>query len=238
MIKLRQVSKSLGKKLVLQDISFNIEKGKILCILGPSGCGKTTTLRLLAGLEQPDNGEIIGVNQPISYVFQEPRLLPWKTVADNLHFVLRSKIASRQQRETLINRYLELVGLADYHNYYPPALSGGMQQRLSLCRAFVFPHQLLLMDEPFKSLDTSLRLALVKETAKMWAVKKNTIVCVTHDITEALLLGHKIVVFSHQPTKVKAEFAIDLAHESRDLQNRKLAALHSQLITLLTTTLG
>lgn len=238
MIKLQHVRKVLGGKEILQDISFNIESGKILCILGPSGCGKTTTLRLLAGLEQPDGGDICGLNStPISYVFQEPRLLPWKTVAENLHFVLQGKV-NPQQRGTLINQYLNLVGLADYQHYYPHALSGGMQQRLSLCRAFIYPHQLLLMDEPFKSLDTSLRLALVKETAQMWAVKQNTIVCVTHDITEALLLGHKIIVYSDQPTKIKAEFTIDLPHHQRDMHNKKLAEMYSQLIELLTFTFG
>lgn len=226
------IHKSLGGIKILNDISFTIEDHKILCILGPSGCGKTTTLQLLAGLSEPDSGSIKGMDKQISYAFQEPRLLPWKTVEDNLHFILKGNF-NNYERKIIIDKYLTLMDLTNYRHYYPDELSGGMKQRLSLCRAFAFPHQLLLMDEPFKSLDTSLRLTLVKETAKMWAVNQNTIVFITHDLTEALLLGHKLLVYSKKPAIIKAQFTIDLPHNERNLRDKKLADIYSQLITLL-----
>lgn len=233
MITLQGIAKTLGTVQVFRDLTFSIEPGKIICILGPSGCGKTTTLQMLAGLERPDRGSITGQEKlRVSYVFQEPRLLPWKTVEDNLHFVLKGHyaLAGRQQ---LIDYYLELMSLTPYKKHYPNALSGGMKQRLALCRAFAFPHELLLMDEPFKSLDAPLRFSLVKEVAKMWGINGNTIVFVTHDIAEALLLGHKIIVYSAKPTSVRAEFSIDTPHPERDLGNKELAGLFSELMKML-----
>lgn len=233
MIYFQEIMKALGGVKVLEKLSFTVETGRITCILGPSGCGKTTTLQLLAGLEKPDGGTISGQEaMQVSYVFQEPRLLPWKTVEENMHFVLKGQLApaSRQQ---IINRYLDLMALAPYKKYYPHALSGGMKQRLSLCRAFAFPHQLLLMDEPFKSLDAPLRLALVREVAKMWEVNQNSIVFVTHDVAEALLLGHKLLVYSAKPTSVRAEFDISLPHSERDLTNEALTKMYSEITMLL-----
>ncbi|WP_031513855.1 ABC transporter ATP-binding protein [Desulfofalx alkaliphila] len=233
MISLRNVNKSLGGVRVLKDLSFDVEDGQIVCILGPSGCGKTTTLHILAGLVQPDYGEMVGLSGvQTSYAFQEPRLLPWKTVEENLHFVLIGQIPM-PQRQQVINRYLDLVGLSQYRNYYPHALSGGMKQRLSLCRAFAFPHQLLLMDEPFKSLDAPLRLALVRETCRLWDINKSSIVFVTHDVAEALLLGHKILVYSNKPTAVRQQFEIATPHRERDLSEKQLAHLYSQLLSIL-----
>ncbi|MBM7855956.1 NitT/TauT family transport system ATP-binding protein [Desulfohalotomaculum tongense] len=233
MIVLKKVNKSLGGIKVLQNLSFTVERGKITCILGPSGCGKTTTLQMLAGLEKPDSGTIEGLSGvQISYAFQEPRLLPWKTVEDNLHFVLKGPIPM-PERQKVIDRYLKLMGLSAYKNYYPRALSGGMKQRLSLCRAFAFPHQLLLMDEPFKSLDAPLRLTMIKEVTKMWDINKNTIVFITHDVPEALLLGHKLLVYSAKPASVQKELTIDIPHGQRDLGSKKLAAMYGQLISLL-----
>lgn len=233
MIRLQGISKTLGTVQVFRDLSFTIEPGSITCILGPSGCGKTTTLQMLAGLDQPDGGSITGQeNLRPSYVFQEPRLLPWKTVEDNVHFVLKAHYEPAQ-RQQLVDDYLERMSLTPYKKHYPNALSGGMKQRLALCRAFAFPHELLLMDEPFKSLDAPLRFNLVKEVAKMWEMNGNTIIFVTHDIAEALLLGHKILVYSAKPTSVRAEFRIDQPHAERDLGSPELAGLFSDLLKML-----
>lgn len=233
MISLHQVSKSLGGMQVLKNLSFTVEKKQIVCILGPSGCGKTTTLRLLSGLDQPDSGKVTGMNNiQVSYAFQEPRLIPWKTVEGNLHFVLKTKIPLPERQHT-IDHYLKLMGLIKYKNYYPQALSGGMKQRLSLCRAFAFPHQLLLMDEPFRSLDAPLRMALVNETIKLWQLTQNSIVFVTHDIAEALLLGNKILVYSAKPTSVRTEYILNTPHNKRNLSDQRLAKLYDELLKIL-----
>ena len=139
LLRFENVHKTLGRTRVLDGFSLQAEKGKILCLVGPSGCGKTTILQLLAGLELPDAGRITGTEGlKISYVFQEPRLLLWKTVAGNMDFVLRD-VFSPARRQEIIAEYLSLMGLYEYRDSYPKALSGGMKQRLALCRALAFP---------------------------------------------------------------------------------------------------
>lgn len=232
MIKFEHVDKTLGQNKVLQDFSFAAERGKILCLIGPSGCGKTTILQLLAGLEQPDAGRINGVEGQVSYVFQEPRLLPWKTVSDNIAFVLRGALSPELHQET-VTKYLNMTGLYDYRNSYPKTLSGGMKQRLALCRAFAFPHELLLLDEPFKSLDIPLRLNLVRQVARMWRANPRTIVMVTHDIMDALLLGHRILVLSAKPTAVLEVLELDLPLDQRDLGQDPFPGYYNKLLVLL-----
>lgn len=232
MIKFEHVNKTLGQNKVLQDFSFTAEQGKILCLVGPSGCGKTTILQLLAGLERPDAGRITGAEGRVSYVFQEPRLLPWKTVADNIAFVLEGMMPPELHQET-VTKYLNMVGLNDYRNSYPKTLSGGMKQRLALCRAFAFPHELLLLDEPFKSLDIPLRLNLVRQVARMWRANPRTIVLVTHDIMDALLLGHRILVLSAKPTAVMEVLELDLPLDQRDLGQDPFPGYYTKLLALL-----
>ena len=233
LIKFEQVHKTLGQTRVLEDLSFFAGKKDILCIIGPSGCGKTTILQLLAGLEKPDAGRITGLaGLRVSYVFQEPRLLPWKTVAENLDFVLKN-VFSPAEKQKLIKSYLNTMGLYDYRDSYPKALSGGMKQRLALCRAFVFPHDLLLLDEPFKSLDMPLRLGLVRFMVKMWQDAPRTTVFVTHDIMEALLLGHRIMVLSARPTEILETIELDLPHEQRNVGEEPLTSLYAKLLAIL-----
>ncbi|HAG08987.1 MAG TPA: ABC transporter ATP-binding protein [Desulfotomaculum sp.] len=233
LIRFEHVYKTLGKTKVLQDFSFSAEKSKIICLIGPSGCGKTTILQLLAGLEQVDAGRITGTEGlSISYVFQEPRLLPWKTVADNIAFVLREVVSPDRQQE-LIRKYLTMMGLYDYWNNYPKALSGGMKQRLALCRALAFPHDLLLLDEPFLSLDIPLRLNLVRQVAGMWRNNPRTIVFVTHEIMDALLLGHRILVLSARPATVLDTVEIQIPLEQRDIGKEPLSTYYTRLLTWL-----
>ncbi len=233
MIAFEHVHKTLGQTRVLSDFSLCVEKGKITCIIGPSGCGKTTILQLLAGLEQPDTGRITGTEgMQVSCVFQEPRLLLWKTVAQNIAFVLQDFVEPAQQQE-LIKEYLTMMGLYDYRDSYPKALSGGMKQRLALCRAFTYPHDLLLMDEPFKSLDTPLRLGLVRQVARMWQTTPRTIVFVTHDIMDALLLGHRVIVLSARPAVVLDEVKIDVPLMRRNVVQEPLPAAHARMLALL-----
>lgn len=235
MIAFEHVHKTLGQTKVLSDFSLCVEKSKITCIIGPSGCGKTTILQLLAGLEQPDTGRLNGMEgRQVSYVFQEPRLLLWKTVAQNIAFVIQDIVEPARQQE-LIRDYLTMMGLYDYRDSYPKALSGGMKQRLALCRAFAYPHDLLLMDEPFKSLDTPLRLGLVRQVARMWQVTPRTIVFVTHDIMDALLLGHRVIVLSARPAAVLDEVQINVPLMQRNVVQEPLPADHARMLSLLET---
>lgn len=233
MIAFEHVYKTLGQTRVLKDFSLHAEKNEITCIIGPSGCGKTTILQLLAGLEQPDEGRINGIQgMRASYVFQEPRLLLWKTVAQNIAFVLQDIMTPARQQE-LIKKYLTMMGLYEYRDSYPKALSGGMKQRLALCRAFAYPHDLLLMDEPFKSLDTPLRLGLVRQVARMWQEKPSTIIFVTHDIMDALLLGHRVIVLSARPAAVLDDVKIDVPLTQRNVLREPLPANHARMLALL-----
>ena len=226
------VFKSFGQTRVLNDFSFSVPAGRIICLIGPSGCGKTTILNMLAGLEQPDTGGISGTaNLRISCVFQEPRLLPWKTVAENISFVLQDLTPPRRQE--LIDMYLKAMGLYEYRNSYPKALRGGMKQGLALCRAFAFPHDLLLLDEPFKSLDTPLRMELVQQVAGMWGGNPRTIVFVTHDILDALLLGHFILVLSAKPATTLDTLEINIPLGERDIAKEPFPAYYNHILALL-----
>jgi len=233
LIVFEHVDKTLGQTRVLNDFSMHAEKNEITCILGPSGCGKTTMLQLLAGLEQPDAGRITGLeDMRPSYVFQEPRLLLWKTVAQNIAFVLQDTVSPDRQQE-LVKKYLTMMDLYEYRDSYPKSLSGGMKQRLALCRAFAYPHDLLLMDEPFKSLDTPLRLGLVRQVARMWQEKPSTIIFVTHDIMDALLLGHRVIVLSARPAVVLDDVKIDVPLMQRNVLHEPLPANHDRMLALL-----
>ncbi|KAF1084790.1 Aliphatic sulfonates import ATP-binding protein SsuB [Sporotomaculum syntrophicum] len=233
LIEFEQVNKTLGQTRILDNFSFSIEENKIFCIIGPSGCGKTTILQMLAGLEQPDRGLLKGLTgKRVSYVFQEPRLLPWKTVAGNLDFILRDELPPAK-KDKLIDHYLKIMGLDGYRNSYPKALSGGMKQRLAICRAFAYPHDILLLDEPFKSLDTPMRLGLVRHVIKLWQTAPRTIVFVTHDIIEALLLGHRIMVLAARPTEILEIIDLDMPHDQRHMGEELLGSLYTKLLDLL-----
>ena len=179
------VSKSYGDKKVFENLVLQIPEGEILCVLGESGVGKTTLLNIFAGLTAY-TGEIEGLPSRVGYVFQEPRLLPNLSVAENLRF------AGAKEEE--IDETLRAVGLFEHKEKRPSALSGGEKQRVSLARAFLYHAPLLLLDEPFSSLDLSLKTRLWELLARLWEKEKPTTVLVTHDLEEAWALGHTIVV--------------------------------------------
>ncbi|MDW5298617.1 MAG: ATP-binding cassette domain-containing protein, partial [Sedimentibacter sp.] len=185
-IQFHNINKSFGDVKVLENIKFEIEEKKIICLVGPSGCGKSTILNLLSGRYTADSGEILNVAEKnISYIFQKPRLIPWLTLEKNMDFVLGDK----SNRKEIINEWLTRVELDGYEKSYPSQLSGGMEQRAALARAFMVPSDLLLMDEPFKGLDEPLKLRMLELVYKLWENNPKNIVFVTHDIREALLLG-------------------------------------------------
>lgn len=185
------VGKKYGEISVYDGFSLEIEAGKITCLLGPSGCGKTTLLNILAGLV-PYEGEIRNIPRRISYIFQEERLLPNLTVRQNIRFVL-----GKGARDEDIDSVLEKVELRDKADAYPAELSGGQAQRVSIARAFLYPSELILMDEPFSSLDTALKIRLIDEFIRLWREEKRTAVFVTHDAEEAYMLAHRALILKN-----------------------------------------
>lgn len=193
------VSKRYGETAVYENFDLHIRAGAITCILGASGCGKTTLLNMLAGL-LPYTGEILGVPERVSYIFQEERLLPNLTVRQNIDYVL----GKRSQKS---EEMLALVELSDKADAYPSELSGGQAQRASIARAFAYPSELLLMDEPFSSLDTALKIRLTEVFCRLWERDRRTVIFVTHDVEEAYALAHRAVLI--RAGKAAADFSCD-----------------------------
>jgi NitT/TauT family transport system ATP-binding protein len=174
---------------------------------------------MIGGITPQDGGGIRGVeNKKISFIFQEPRLLPWKTVRGNLDFVLQHQAS--QEKEKAIDNNLRLVGLQDFARYYPEQLSGGMKQRVAIARAFSYPSDLILMDEPLKTLDPRLKWNLMKTFLRLWENDRRTVVFVTHDVDEALVLGEEIFVFSRPPVQVISRITNPLEAGQKNLDNR------------------
>lgn len=202
---------------VFDGISFAVQPSEFISIVGPSGCGKTTFLRILDGLIPHDEGEILLDNHTVikpgpdkGFVFQDSSLLPWRTVIDNVILGLELQGIARRDAEIRAERYLVLVGLAGFERHYPHELSGGMQQRVNLARALIVEPEVLLMDEPFASLDAQTREIMQAELLKMWNETKKTVIFVTHQIEEAIYLSDRVVVFSARPTKIRDIIRIDI----------------------------
>jgi NitT/TauT family transport system ATP-binding protein len=214
MYKLEHVFKNYGSLPVLQDLTLEFPEKRITAILGPSGCGKTTLLNILAGLLPVSAGQVV-TTTPVSYLFQEPRLLPWLTVRENLDLVLRDRLPAAAVASR-VGQYLEAVGVTAYQDFFPGQLSGGLRQRVALARAFSFPADLLLMDEPFKSLDLKVRYRLITDFLGLWRQQPRTVVLVTHDVKEAVLLGDQIVILADKPTAVARIISRDAAGDKED----------------------
>lgn len=232
-LQIRNLHKSYDDLLLFSNFNLDIAEGEITCILGPSGGGKTTLLNIIAGLVEPSGGNLVGFNDKVlSYIFQDTRLLPWKTVQDNIEFVLRDSY-SQTQRQTIANRFIKLVELTGFSSYYPSQLSGGMRQRVAIARAFAYPSDLILMDEPLKGLDVKLKMSLLRSFSRIWQTDKRTVIFVTHDVDEALMLGHNIVVFNQTPIEVVAYKTITDSLFSRDLSAPKYTEIKSELLKVL-----
>jgi len=192
-LELKQITKSYGTLKVLQGLSLAFPEGEITCIMGPSGCGKTTILNIIGGLVRPDSGTLEGFEGlRFSYIFQEPRLLPWKSVRENIEFVLPHEMPPAE-RTARCDEFLRLVELEKFADYLPSQLSGGMSQRVAIARAFVYPSDVILMDEPFKGLDAELRRNIIVRFLDIWRADRRTVICVTHDLEEAKMLCKHIV---------------------------------------------
>jgi NitT/TauT family transport system ATP-binding protein len=207
---LRGVGKTFPNGVVALDkLDLEIHRGEFLTLLGPSGCGKSTALRLLAGLAPPTQGRVVRDNpaaHEIGFVFQEPTLLPWATVAQNVRLPLRLKNTGGEERR--VEESLALVGLNEFRDAYPRELSGGMKMRVSIARALVTRPQLLLMDEPFAALDEITRFKLNDDLLRLWRGLNCTVVFVTHSVFESVYLSSRILLFSPRPGRVAAEFRI------------------------------
>ena len=224
---LLRISKSFSDRVVFKDLSLTIPEGKITCILGASGSGKTTLLKILAGLTDCE-GEIIGRPKRVSYVFQEDRLIPYLTVWQNLKFALPESVPDEKIEEML--RYL---GIFEKKDAYPTRLSGGQKQRVALTRAFLFPSDLLLLDEPFHSLDVKLKYQLIKTLTEWNERNEKTVVYVTHGVDEAVLTADKTVVFGDHGNGVLYEGGIDLLQSERKLTDRTIMEEQQKLLEIL-----
>ena len=213
---------------IYKDLNLNLKKGKVTVILGPSGCGKTTLLNLISGLITPNSGSIIIPPKTVlSYLFQDPRLLPWKTIEQNIKFVL--KHLNKAEIDYRTTHFLTELGLEKFSKYYPSQLSGGMRQRVSIARAFAYPSNTLLMDEPFKGLDLALKISMFKLFNKLRTEEERTVVFVTHDIHEAILLGDEVILLSKHPVYIVRKFVNSTNIAERNLSNPSILALEKEL---------
>lgn len=231
MIKIRNFNLTLGGTPLFADFNLSIESGCITGIFGPSGVGKTTLVHLLAGLIVPDEGQVEGIDPSgISCIFQEPRLLPWLTVYDNLDLVLRKSIADSSRRSVLIRHHLKSVGLEGELGKFPDQLSGGMKQRASIARAFTVPSTCLLMDEPFKGLDPKLKQSVMDSFLNLWEETRRTVVFVTHDPAEACRVCDRIHILGGAPANVQDTIEIPSPRRS-DLSEHEYLKIQNRLIS-------
>lgn len=222
-IRLDSISHSYGATEVLHDISLDIPTGQIVCLVGPSGCGKSTLLRLIGGLERPSKGRVLQVGtppegclNPLTYIFQDFALLPWRSVHGNISLVLEDHGIRGAQAKEIISDVLGRTKLRDFSHALPRQLSGGMKQRVAIARALAVNPAVMLMDEPLSALDSQTRELLMDDLVSLWTRQPFTATYVTHNLAEAVRLGHRIVVLSRRPGKIReiVEISTPLAERS------------------------
>ncbi|MCS7117946.1 MAG: ABC transporter ATP-binding protein [Thaumarchaeota archaeon] len=233
---------SIGNSTIeaLKDVSLNVRQGEFFTIIGPSGCGKSTLLNIIAGLIRPTSGKVFvdgtelkgPMPGKLAYVFQQPLLLPWRTVLDNVAFGLEMQGLPKKKRVSVGKQLVELVGLRGFEYMYPGELSGGMQQRVAIARALAVNPDVLLMDEPFGALDEQTRLQLGIELTKLWMVTKKTIVFVTHSLSEAAFLSDRIAVMRKRPGSIIGIIEVN-AERPRDPESPEIQKVRSELWKML-----
>jgi sulfonate transport system ATP-binding protein len=225
MLEIAGLSKRFDDLVALTRIDLAVDRGEIVGIVGTSGCGKSTLLRIVGGLEHPSEGRVMldgvaveGPRPEVGLVFQEPRLMPWLSVRDNVEFALLKR--PREQRRPLADKVLARVGLLGFADALPQQLSGGMAQRAAIARALVARPQVLLLDEPFSALDAFTRFSLQDHLLEIWGADQPTMLFVTHDIEEALVLSDRVVVMRARPGRILAQYRIDLPRPRRRTEAR------------------
>ncbi len=235
-IRLDTISHSYDDFDVLSDISLDISSGEIVCIVGPSGCGKSTLLRFIGGLERPTAGRVLqlgeapdGCLNPLTYIFQDFALLPWRSVSGNVSLVLEDHGITGAQARGIIDNVLARTKLSDFAHALPKQLSGGMKQRVAIARALAVNPAVMLMDEPLSALDSQTRELLMDDLVDLWARQPFTAVYVTHNLAEAVRLGHRVVVLSRRPGRIREIVEIDKSLERREFGDADLDAHQKHL---------
>ena len=235
-LRLDAISHAYGDVDVLRDIRLDIPEGHIVCVVGPSGCGKSTLLRLIGGLERPSAGRVLKVGtapadclNPLTFVFQDFALLPWRTVARNVSLVLEDHGIRGHRQRAIVDDVLARTGLTDFAQALPKQLSGGMKQRVAIARALAVNPAVMLMDEPLSALDSQTRELLMDDLIGLWERAPFTAVYVTHNLAEAVRLGHAIVVLSRRPGQIKEIVEIDRPLSERAFGDSELETIQRKL---------
>ena len=227
-----------GRVLAIKDINLSVRQSEFLCLLGPSGCGKTTIMNILAGLLTPTSGEVRIGDAPLNsnrqnrgVVFQDfSQLYPWRTARHNVEFGLEMRKVGKAERKETALEFLRLVGLEKFADVFPHQLSGGMQQRVAIARSLAYNPQVLLMDEPFAALDAMTRDDMQQLLTGIWEKTKKTIVYITHNVSEAVFLGDKVVVLNAHPGTVKTIISVDLPRP-RDPLSESFVATQREIMS-------
>ncbi len=234
------VGHDYGATQVLRDISFTVKRGEIVCLIGPSGCGKSTLLRFIGGLERPDSGQVLaagdppaGSLNPLTYIFQDFALLPWRTVEGNISLVLEDHGIKGKAARAVIDDVLRRTKLSDFGKAWPRQLSGGMKQRVAIARALAVKPAVLLMDEPLSALDSQTRELLMDDLVELWMRERFSACYVTHNLAEAVRIGHKIVVLSRRPGRIRETIEIDMPLNERADRMAELDPIQRQLWLLM-----
>ncbi|MEX6505325.1 ABC transporter ATP-binding protein [Jiella sp. M17.18] len=225
---------------VLSDIDFSVGAGEIVCVIGPSGCGKSTLLRLVGGLERPTSGTVYEVGDPpahslnpLTYIFQDFALLPWRTVAGNVELALEDHRLPKAERAAIVADVLARTKLLDFADAYPRQISGGMKQRVAIARALSVNPAVMLMDEPLSALDSQTRELLMDDLVDLWTRERFASLYITHNLAEAVRLGHRIVVLSRRPGRIRDIVTVDIELSERKNRAAELGAVQQRLWNLM-----
>ena len=239
-LRLEGIGHHYGDMEIMQGIDLEIPAGKIICVVGPSGCGKSTLLRLIGGLERPSTGRVVQVGEPpidsinpLTYIFQDFALLPWRTVEGNISLVLEDHGIRGDKAKKIISDVLARTKLTDFRKALPKQLSGGMKQRVAISRALAVKPAVMLMDEPLSALDSQTRELLMDDLVGLWTREPFTAVYVTHNLNEAVRLGHSIVVLSRRPGRISEVVDVTMPLADRELGDPELERQQKHLWNLM-----